>query len=163
MLLGWLPGYTRFEDKEGMPPSDGASAVCGTHGLGGLPVRLASVLAIAVVFTTFPAAAQQIDGENLFQQRCGSCHSLDPSRNSTAPNLSGVLGRIAGSVEGASYSEAMRQSEIVWSTETLDSFLAAPVQALPGTRMTMGLTNAEQRAAIIHYLQDQPSDQGANQ
>ena len=47
----------------------------------------------------------------------------------------------------------MRNSNIVWDSQTLDTFLAAPRQMLPGTQMTVGLANAAQRAAIIAYLE----------
>ncbi|WP_432612802.1 c-type cytochrome, partial [Mesorhizobium mediterraneum] len=83
----------------------------------------------------------------------GACHSLEPSQNRAGPHLSGVVGRTAGSVEGARYSAAMRESDIVWDGGTLDTFLAAPRQIVPGTSMTVGVPNAAQRAAIIGYLE----------
>jgi cytochrome c len=102
-----------------------------------------------------PAAAfaQQADGERLFRQRCGTCHSLEPGQNRVGPHLSGVIGRTAGSVEGGRYSAALRESGIVWEGGILDAFLAAPRQAVPGTSMTAGVANAAQRAAIIAYLE----------
>jgi cytochrome c len=99
------------------------------------------------------ASAQQADGERLFRQRCGACHSLEPGQNRAGPHLSGVIGRKAGSVEGARYSAALRESDIVWDGGTLDTFLAAPRQRVPGTSMTVGVPNAAQRAAIIVYLE----------
>ncbi|TIY05698.1 MAG: hypothetical protein E5V22_06395, partial [Mesorhizobium sp.] len=74
-------------------------------------------------------------------------------RNRTGTHLSGVIGRKAGSVEGARYSAALRESAIVWEGRTLDTFLAAPRQMVPGTSMTVGVPNAAQRAAIIGYLE----------
>lgn len=90
---------------------------------------------------------------NVPQRRCGSCHSLESGQNRTGPHLSGVIGRKAGSVEGARYSAALRESGIVWEGGTLDTFLAAPRQMVPGTSMTVGVPNAAQRAAIIGYLE----------
>jgi cytochrome c len=46
-------------------------------------------------------------GERLFRTRCASCHSLNPGENRVGPHLSGLVGRSAGSVEGARYSKAL--------------------------------------------------------
>lgn len=120
-----------------------------------LPIRLSLAPLLAAVGLLLPAAAsaQQADGERLFRQRCGTCHSLDAGQNRAGPHLSGIIGRAAGSVEDARYSAAMRDSNIVWDNESLDTFLAAPRQMVPGTSMTVGIPNAEQRAAIIAYLE----------
>jgi cytochrome c len=96
--------------------------------------------------------AQETDGERLFRQRCSSCHSLETGQNRTGPSLAAVNGRAAGSVEGARYSPALRDSTVVWNAETLDRFLASPRQFLPGTTMTMGVTNEAQRRALVDFL-----------
>jgi cytochrome c len=114
---------------------------------------LAALLVAGGLLLPGAASAQQADGERLFRQRCGSCHSLEPGQNRTGPHLSGVIGRKAGSVEGARYSAALRESAIVWEGGTLDTFLAAPRQMVPGTSMAVGVPNAAQRAAIIGYLE----------
>lgn len=114
---------------------------------------LAALLVTGYLLLPVPTSAQQADGERLFQQRCGSCHSLEPGQTRAGPHLSGVVGRTAGSVEGARYSAAMRESGIVWDSQSLDDFLAAPRQMIPGTSMTVGVPNAAQRAAIISHLE----------
>lgn len=117
---------------------------------------LALILALAAPLpATVSAGAQQADGERLFRQRCGACHSIDPAQNRSGPHLSGIIDRAAGSTEGARYSTAMRGSSIVWSREALDSFLAAPRQMVPGTTMNVAVPDAAQRAAIIAYLESQ--------
>lgn len=114
---------------------------------------LAGLLAAGGLLLPAAAFAQQADGERLFRQRCGTCHSLEPGQNRVGPHLSGVIGRMAGSVEGVRYSAALRESGIVWEGGTLDTFLSAPRQMVPGTSMTVGVPNAAQRAAIIVYLE----------
>lgn len=106
----------------------------------------------AAALNTSPAAAQQPNGEQLFRQRCGACHSVEPGQNKVGPSLFGVVGRTAGSVEGARYSTGMRNSNIVWNAQSLDGFLNAPRQMVPGSLMTISVTNADQRAAIIEFL-----------
>jgi cytochrome c len=115
-------------------------------------VPLTALLAAAELLVPAAASAQQADGERLFRQRCGACHTMDPSQNRAGPHLSGVIGRTAGSVGGARYSVAMQEAGIVWDVPSLDTFLAAPRQMVPGTSMTVGVPNADQRAAIIAYL-----------
>jgi cytochrome c len=116
-------------------------------------VFLAALWAAGGLLLPDAAFAQQADGERLFRQRCAACHSLEPGQNRAGPHLSGVIGRAAGSVEGARYSAALRESDIVWDSGTLDAFLAAPRQRVPGTSMTVGVPSAAQRAAIIGYLE----------
>lgn len=114
---------------------------------------LVTLLATAGLLLPTAASAQQADGERLFRQRCGTCHSLEPGQNRAGPHLSGIMGRKAGSIEGARYSAALRESNIVWDSQSLDTFLTAPRQMVPGTQMTVGVPNAAQRAAIITYLE----------
>ncbi|WP_353641834.1 hypothetical protein [Mesorhizobium sp. WSM2239] len=76
---------------------------------------------------------------------------MDPSQNRAGPHLSGIVGRTAGSVDGARYSAAMRNPGIVRDVQSLGAFLAAPRQTVPGTSMTV--PNAGQRTAIIIYLE----------
>ncbi|MBY3157706.1 c-type cytochrome [Rhizobium laguerreae] len=106
----------------------------------------------------FSTSAQEADGERLFQQRCAACHNIEQGPNKMGPPLLGVVGRVAGSVEGANYSDAMRSSGITWDPRSLDTFLAAPRQIILGTRMTVSIPDAAQRTAIIEYLESQSPD-----
>jgi len=104
---------------------------------------------------TAAAEAQEVGGEQLFQRRCGACHSLQVGQNGIAPHLSDIIGRTAGSIEAARYSDSLRDSGIVWDRGSLDAFLAAPREVVPGTRMTVSVSDPAQRAAIITYLENQ--------
>ncbi|MGF6228030.1 cytochrome c [Inquilinus ginsengisoli] len=116
--------------------------------------RPAMLLAFAALLgAPLPAAAQDAAaGERAFRTRCATCHSLEPGQNRAGPSLAGVIGRKAGSVEGARYSQGLRDSGITWDAQSLDGFLADPRKAVPGTSMTVRLADAAQRAAIIAYL-----------
>jgi cytochrome c len=46
----------------------------------------------------------------------------------------------------------MRSSGLLWDRQSLDAFLAAPRQTIPGTSMTVGVPDAAQRAAIIGFV-----------
>jgi len=99
-----------------------------------------------------PAQDRAAEGEQLFRTRCGSCHTVQQGVNRVGPSLAGVIGRRAGSVEGARYSRALQSSNITWDEHALDEYLAAPARKVPGTTMAIAVPNADQRSAIIAYL-----------
>ncbi|HEX3064429.1 MAG TPA: cytochrome c family protein [Dongiaceae bacterium] len=89
-------------------------------------------------------------GEDIYK-RCQGCHSID--RNRIGPMHKGLFGRTAGTVTGFTYSDAMKNSGIVWSEQTLDQFLQGPRKMVPGTKMTYaGVPDAQERADLIAYL-----------
>lgn len=92
-------------------------------------------------------------GEQIFK-RCVACHTVDKGgRNGVGPNLHGVVGRAVASVAGFSYSGAMKAKGGVWDEATLDAYLKAPAQALPGGRMAFaGIPQEAERKAVILYL-----------
>lgn len=101
-----------------------------------------------------PVMAQASDaakGETLFKQRCAMCHAVAGKGGKLGPDLAGVVGRKAGSTAYA-YSPAMKASTTVWNTRTLDTYLAAPAKTIPGTKMAVSVSNAEDRAALVRYL-----------
>jgi cytochrome c len=109
----------------------------------------------AMLLTLFATAQASADGDagrgkTLFT-RCSSCHSMT-EQNKVGPHLSGVFGRPAGTVAGASYSKAMTASGMTWNEQTLEAFLTEPTRVLPGTTMSVRLPNPQDRADVIAYL-----------
>ena len=85
--------------------------------------------------------------------QCATCHQVEPGKHGVGPSLVGVFGAKAGHAEGFNYSPAMKDSGLTWDEATLDAYLAAPMQTVPGTRMTFaGLKNDAQRKQVIEYL-----------
>jgi len=69
-----------------------------------------------------------------------------------------MFGRAAGGAEGFSYSEVVTNSDIVWTPENLDDWLARPSEFLPGNRMVfVGIREPADRADLIAYLQRETS------
>lgn len=97
--------------------------------------------------------AQPTDGRVLFG-KCAMCHTTNKGGpNGIGPNLHGVVGRAVASVPGFNYSAAMKAKGGVWDEASIDSFITAPREKLPGTRMTFyGVKDAAERKAIIDYL-----------
>lgn len=85
---------------------------------------------------------------------CSSCHSVtEGGPNRMGPNLFGIVGDQAGTRQGYTYSPAMAGSGVVWTEQTLDQFLAAPRDVVPGTKMAAApVRSPEARRSIIDYL-----------
>lgn len=118
-------------------------------------ISLSAPLALAALSITPGAAAQQPNGEQLFQQRCQACHATVTGKPALmAPNLRGVVGRKAGSTD-FKYSPALKGSGFLWTPDKLDQFLAAPMKMVPGTRMVVSIPDVGQRKAVIGWLATQ--------
>ena len=114
----------------------------------------AGIVASALALGSSVALAQgdAAKGETVFN-KFNACHSVDVPKNNVGPNLVGVFGRPAGTVEGFKYSEAMKGSGITWDEMTLAAYLADPRGYIKGNRMAfVGLKNQEDIANVIAYL-----------
>jgi len=84
---------------------------------------------------------------------CWSCHDLHGEQNKVGPSLSGVFGRRAGEAAFPGYSQAMRESGIVWHEQALREFLLDPQRVVPGTTMVAsGPRHVGQVDALVFYL-----------
>ncbi|MEM1046847.1 MAG: cytochrome c family protein [Pseudomonadota bacterium] len=96
-------------------------------------------------------------GERVFR-RCAACHTFDPDQRRTGPHLADLFGRVAGSVEGFRYSDAMTESGITWNEETLRPYLENPRAVVPGTRMVLRLRRPQEIEDVIAYLRQQSGE-----
>lgn len=93
-------------------------------------------------------------GKVVFAQ-CQSCHAVEEGVNKVGPSLAGIIGRVAGSVDGYKYSPANASSGLTWSEEQLYVYLENPQRIVPKTKMVYpGLREAQKRADVIAYLKD---------
>ena len=92
-------------------------------------------------------------GKTLYFQ-CRACHSLEAGGpHKVGPNLHGIFGRKAGLAAGFAYSEVMKSSDVVWTEQAMDDWLARPSQFMPGNRMVfVGIKDAQDRASLVAYL-----------
>lgn len=89
-------------------------------------------------------------GQELFQRRCTSCHALDKEKE--GPRLRGVFGRKSGSIPTFTYSDAMKNSNIVWNADLLNQWLTDTDRFMPDNNMNLSFKKADERADIIAYL-----------
>ena len=113
------------------------------------------ILAAAIVAAT-PGAALAQDaaaGEKIFAQ-CRACHQIGPTaKNAVGPVLNGLFGRKSGSVEGYNYSEANKNSGIVWDEPTFAEYIKDPKAKVPGTKMIFaGLKDEKRIQDLTAYL-----------
>ncbi|MFV0294768.1 MAG: c-type cytochrome [Hyphomicrobiaceae bacterium] len=137
-----------------------------------MKIRLAIV---ALALASAPALAQDAggdaaEGEKVFRQ-CIACHVVQNDAGEllagragkTGPNLFGIIGRHAGSVEGFRYSKVMHEAGeagLVWSEETLVPYLHDPTAFLRETsgddkarsNMTLKLRTEQQAKDVYAYL-----------
>lgn len=115
--------------------------------------------ALALLFLTLTVSSAQAagnpeEGRKTFA-KCRACHQLDAGKHAVGPSLKGLFGRKAGTTEGYKYSDAMKNSGVVWNDETLAQYLADPKAFIKGNKMVFpGIKRETEIADLIAYLKD---------
>jgi cytochrome c len=121
------------------------------------PAAAAAPAAGAVVLAVKNAAGVDMSGDPtkgaaVFRQ-CLTCHVREAGVNKVGPSLHNIVGRTAGQVPGFRYSEANKNSGIVWTEQELYVYLENPKAKIPGTIMAfVGIKDSQKRADLIAYL-----------
>ncbi len=116
------------------------------------PTALVATLTALALAAPALAAGSAARGKEVFQ-RCAFCHSLAQGENGVGPSLHGLFGRKAGTAPDYNFSNAMRNSGIVWNEASLKKFLADPQAAVPGTKMASGaVDNPQALDDLVVYL-----------
>lgn len=107
-----------------------------------------------------PAAAQDPEAGARVFKKCQACHAVgEGAANKVGPVLNGLFGRPAGSVPDYNYSEANKNSGVVWTEETFAEYIRSPRKYIPGTKMVFaGLRSDEEVADITAYLKQFQAD-----
>lgn len=119
----------------------------------------ASGLIAAFAFTAASAQAGTPNGEKLFQRKCSTCHKI--GKNAVGPELSGVVGRKAGSVADFKRYKGLKGAKFTWDEKLLDEWISNPREFLKkhadivggkSTSMVVKVRKESERKAIIDYL-----------
>ena len=145
-----LSGCGKKQETAEQPasPSEPASAPA-------VPVGPTHEQAEALVATLpAPYNTGDIEKGRLTFGQCRACHTPEQGGpNMTGPNLWGVFGRKAASIQGFNYSDGLKASGITWDAAKIDKWITDPRAVVPDTRMSfLGLKNPQDRINVVAYL-----------
>lgn len=118
---------------------------------------------VMLALVLFPAAAAA-DGDAALGQKvflkCKACHQIGATaKNAVGPELNGLFGRHSGAVEGYKYSDANKNSGIVWDEAVFREYIHNPKAKVPGTKMAFpGLKDDQDIDNLIAYLKQFGAD-----
>ena len=98
--------------------------------------------------------AQDVEKGATIFKKCALCHKIGPgATNLVGPVLNGLDGRHSGSVAGFNYSDANKNSGIVWSEQAFGDYIKDPKAKIPGTKMVFaGIKNEQEAKDLWAYL-----------
>jgi cytochrome c len=111
----------------------------------------AALLIVVPAGVTFAQDAEK--GATVFK-KCAICHKIGPgATNLVGPELNGLDGRHSGSAPGFSYSDANKNSGIVWGEATFKEYIQDPRAKIPGTKMIFaGIKNEQEISDLWAYV-----------
>lgn len=106
------------------------------------------------------AAAQDVEKGQRSFNKCLPCHAIGPgAANKVGPELNGLDGRHAGAVASFNYSDANKNSGIVWNEPVFKDYIRSPAAKIPGTKMAFaGVTNPQEIDDLWAYLKQFNAD-----
>lgn len=119
-------------------------------------MKRVALLTLAMTLSAPAFAAGDAEaGGKLFTKTCGGCHSIgEGARGGFGPQLNGIIDRPAGTTTDYQYSDAMKNSGVVWSRDKLAAYIEAPKKVVSGTRMIFwGISDQEKIQDILAYLE----------
>lgn len=116
-----------------------------------------AIAVLAVSSIGYANAADIKKGKKVFN-KCKACHTLVEGKHRIGPSLAGVFDRKAGTVAKYKYSKAMKKAGaggLVWTEETLATYLKKPRAFVKGTKMTFaGLKKKKDVTNLLAFLKE---------
>lgn len=112
------------------------------------------LITLAIMARVAPAFAQDVEaGEKSFR-KCLPCHAIgEDARNKLGPVLNGLDGRKTGTIEGYTYTDANKNSGIVWDEASFKQYILDPRGKIPNTKMIFpGIKNEQEQKDLWAYL-----------
>src|SRR5580704_12549911 len=121
---------------------------------GELIMRTVIVAAALIAASACTASAQDVAKGEISFHKCLPCHSIgDDAQNKIGPELNGIDGRHSGSVADFSYSDANKNSGIVWNEAEFKDYIKDPRAKIPGTKMIFaGIKNEQEVSDLWAYV-----------
>ena len=121
---------------------------------------LITAAAVLLAASTGTGLAQDVEkGQNAFK-KCLPCHNIGPgAKNKIGPELNALDGRKAGTAADFSYSDANKNSGLVWNEATFKEYIKDPRAKIPGTKMIFaGIKNEQEINDLWAYLKQFDAD-----
>ena len=118
-------------------------------------IKRVLIVIVALAASAEVAVAGDIaTGETLFK-KCMPCHSIgETGKNMIGPVQNDLKGRKAGTVSGYNYSNANKNSGIVWDEATFKEYIKDPKAKIPGTKMNFpGIKNEKDAEDLWSFLE----------
>ena len=118
-------------------------------------LSVAALIAAIVNFAMLQkAAAQDVEKGQRSFNKCLPCHAIGPgAETKVGPELNGLDGRHAGTAANFNYSNANKNSGLVWDEATFKDYIRSPQAKIPGTKMTFaGISNPQEIDDLWAYL-----------
>jgi cytochrome c len=105
------------------------------------------------------AVAQDLSAGEAAFRKCQPCHDVgEAAKNKLGPELNGLEGKKAGTVEGYAYSDGNKNSGLVWSEASFKEYLENPQEKIPGTKMILSVKNEKEISDLWAYLKQFGAD-----
>jgi cytochrome c len=120
----------------------------------------AAAAAVLIAVSVGVTHAQDVEKGAAVFKKCSPCHKIGPgATNLIGPELDGLDGRHSGSVAGYTYSDANKNSGLVWDEATLKEYIKDPRAKIPGTKMVfVGIKNEQDINDLWAYLKQFDAD-----
>ena len=121
---------------------------------------LSALVVIASTAATSAAFAQDVAAGKSSFNKCLVCHAIgEGAKNKIGPELNGLDGRKAGTVEGFSYSDANKNSGITWNEAEFKNYIKDPKAKIPGTKMIFaGIKNEKEVNDLWAFISQYDKD-----
>jgi len=117
------------------------------------------ILAVALLLAgPVAASAQDAEAGKAVFAKCGVCHKIgEGAANALGPALTCVAGKKAGTHEGYTYSEAVKNSGVEWTDDKLLAWMEADDKVIPGNKMLFpaGVKDETDRANLLAYIKSE--------
>ena len=109
-------------------------------------LNLSALIVLTACLAASAALAQDVTAGKSSFNKCLACHAIgEGARNKVGPELNGLDGRKAGTVPDYSYSDANKNSGIVWNEAQFKEYIRDPKAKVPSTKMSFaGIKNEKE-------------------
>src|SRR5262249_16918304 len=118
-------------------------------------MKRVSIAIVALASSAGGAVAGDIAaGEKTFK-KCMPCHSIgETAQNGIGPTQNSPKGRKSAPMPGYSYSDANKNSGIVWDEATFKEYIKDPKAKIPGTKMVFpGIKDEKDAEDLWSFLE----------